>query len=201
MEDTEPKDPSKIEQHEDPLTKALRSMPLNEAVSKLGADVLKEALLDKFAVLDQGRISIEEQLTALKAQMSKENSDLAHRVDKLISLMTNNVVFIRQMIDLLDDYGNKLSKYEKDAAKHQMEYAAVVDRMNRMATNFVKLENNQKEIVEEVEGLKSRQDGDDKFKWKLISIMTLVGTIVGWMCMSDHLKQFIVVMQKALFKE
>ena len=201
MEDTEPKDQSKIEQHEDPLTKALRSMHLNEAVSKLGADVLKEALMDKFAVLDQGRISIEEQLTALKAQMSKENSDLAHRVDKLISLMTNNVVFIRQMIDLLDDYGNKLSKYEKDAAKHQMEYAAVVDRMNRMATNFVKLENNQKEIVEEVEGLKSRQDEDDKFKWKLISIMTLVGTIAGWMCMSDHLKQFIVVMQKALFKE
>ena len=117
MEDTEPKDQSKIEQHEDPLTKALRSMPLNEAVSKLGADVLKEALLDKFAVLDQGRISIEEQLTALKAQMSKENSDLAHRVDKLISLMTNNVVFIRQMIDLLDDYGNKLSKYEKEIGR------------------------------------------------------------------------------------
>ena len=186
---------------DDPLVKALRTMSFEQAVDKLGADVLKDALLDKFAVYDQGRKNIEEQLNELRKQVSKENAELVQRVDKLISLMTNNAVFIRQMIDLLDDYGNKLSKYEKDAVKHQMEYAAVVDRMNRMANNFVKLENNQKEIVDELEALKSRQDEDDKFKWKMIWILSIVSGIVGWLCVGDNLKKCVVIFQKFLFGE
>ena len=186
---------------DDPLVKALRTMSFEQAVDKLGADVLKDALLDKFAVYDQGRKNIEDQLNELRNQVSKENAELVQRVDKLISLMTNNAVFIRQMIDLLDDYGNKLSKYEKDAVKHQMEYAAVVDRMNRMANNFVKLENNQKEIVDELEALKSRQDEDDKFKWKMIWILSIVSGIVGWLCVGDNLKKCVVIFQKFLFGE
>ena len=186
---------------DDPLVKALRTMSFEQAVDKLGADVLKDALLDKFAVYDQGRKNIEDQLNELRKQVSKENAELVQRVDKLISLMTNNAVFIRQMIDLLDDYGNKLSKYEKDAVKHQMEYAAVVDRMNRMANNFVKLENNQKEIVDELEALKSRQDEDDKFKFKMIWILSIVSGIVGWLCVGDNLKKCVVIFQKFLFGE
>ena len=186
---------------DDPLTKALRTMSFHQAVESLGADALKNALLDKFSVYDQGRRNIEEQLCTLKDQVAKDNTAIAQRVDKLISLMTNNAVFIRQMIDLLDDYGNKLSKYEKDAVKHQMEYAAVVDKMNRMAKNFVKLENNQKEIVDELECLKQRQDEDDKFKWKVTAIMIIVSPIIGWLCVGDHLRKCVIIFQKFLFNE
>ena len=186
---------------DDPLTTALRTMSFHQAVETLGADALKNAILDKFSVYDQGRKNIESQLAALREKVSKDNSDLVHRVDRLIALMTNNAVFIRQMIDLLDNYGEKLSLYEKDAVKHQMEYTAVVERMNRMANNFAKLENNQREIVGELECLKQRQDDDDKFKWKLITITGLIGALIGWLCMSDNLKNVIIVVQKSLFGE
>lgn len=186
---------------DDPLTKALRSMSLHQVVDSFGADALKNAILDKFSVYDQGRKNIENQLASLREKVSKDNIDLVHRVDRLIALMTNNAVFIRQMIDLLDNYGDKLSKYEKDAVKHQMEYAAVVERMNRMAKNFAKLETNQREIVDELECLKQRQDDDDKFKWKLITITGLIGALIGWLCMSDNLKNVIIVVQKSLFGE
>lgn len=186
---------------DDPLTTALRSMTFQQAVDSLGMDAIKNAILDKFTVYDQGRKDIEGQLASLREKVFKDNVDLVHRVDRLISLMTNNAAFIRQMIDLLDNYGEKLANYEKDAIKHQMEYAAVVDRMNRMANSYAKLEANQREIVEEMEGLKQRQDEDDKFKWKLITIVGVVGGLLGWLCMSDNLKNFIVFVQKSLFGE
>ena len=186
---------------DDPLTTALRSMSFQQAVDSLGMDAIKNAILDKFTVYDQGRKNIEGQLAALREKVSKDNIELVHRVDRLIALMTNNAAFIRQMIDLLDNYGEKLAAYEKDAIKHQMEYAAVVERMNRMANSFAKLENNQREIVEEMEGLIQRQDEDDKFKWKLITIVSIVGGLLGWLCMSDNLKNFIIFVQKSLFGE
>ena len=186
---------------DDPLTKALRSMNIQQAVDSFGMDAIKNAILDKFSVYDQGRKIIEGQLAALREKVSKDNIDLVHRVDRLIALMTNNAAFIRQMIDLLDNYGEKLSAYEKDAVKHQLEYAAVVDKMNRMANNFAKLENNQHEIVKEMECLKERQDEDDKFRWKLITIVSIVGGLLGWLCMSDNLKNFIIFIQKSLFGE
>jgi hypothetical protein len=82
-----------------------------------------------------------------------------------------------------------------------MEYAAVVDKMNRMAKNFVKLENNQKEIVDELECLKQRQDEDDKFKWKVTAIMIIVSPIIGWLCVGDHLRKCVIIFQKFLFNE
>jgi len=188
-----------MEYPDDPLTKALRSMSFQEAVDSLGIDALKNAILDKFTIFEQGRINIESQLNSLRERVAKENSDIVQRVDKLITLMTNNAVFIRQMIDLLDNYGEKLSKFEKDSIQHRMEYLAIVEKMNTMAKNFVQVENNQREIVEEVEILKQRQDDDDKFKWKMATVLGLISVIVGWLCVGDNLKKLVIALQQALF--
>lgn len=191
--------PPMEEPPEDPLVKALQSMTFNQAVDSLGVEALKQALLAKFSVYDKGRINIERQLDAIKTKITKDKADTTHRVDRLINLMTSNAAFIRQMIDLLDDYGNKLSTHEKNSIRHQMEYAAVVERMNRMAKNFVQLENNQREIVDAIESLRQKQEEDDRFRWKLVWFMGIVGSLVGWLCFGEHLKTLIVVLQKSLF--
>lgn len=182
-------------QSADILTEALKKQPFDEAVKGLGIDAIRTMLFEKYNFLYNGYQNITEQLNKVANKASEDNLALTQRVEKLLSLMSNHMIFIRQMVELLDDYGGRLNGVEKDSNKYKTECMLIVERMNRMTDNYTKFETNTKTIFEEIEKLKVRQDASEKFRWKLTILATISTSIIAWLLIGDNFAKLVNAIQ------
>lgn len=140
--------------------------------------------------------SIEDQLKQLRDLVKDDEKDINQRIERILSLMTSNMTFIKQMIQIEDTDNEKLTEQEKINARQELQFAGLVDRQNRFSMSLVSIDNNTKAILAELGKLKAKSIQHDQFHIKLAVIGTVVLSIGAWLLAGDNLTKLIVALKQ-----
>ena len=195
MTQPEDEEPSASELLTTPL---LKGVEFSQAIKELGSENLKLYLNGQYDFLLKHCNRIQDQLNELRNKVDSNNVNLVRRVEKILTQMTSYMAIIKQMVDIVASYGERLTEQEKAQAKQELEYASLVERQNRFAISLAKLEKNGREIVEEVEDVKQKEEDHGKLEWKLFSIVSIGVAIVAWLLTGDNFAKILIAIHESV---
>ena len=129
---------------------------------------------------------LKQQLHDLKTQVYSDNDSVIQRIERILALMTSQMSLIKQMVELVDNFGDRLTSQEQFKMKHELEYIGIVERQNRFAKSLQNMAQNSHEIFIELEEIKDHVNEHDKFQWKLTISVSVGAAVIAWLLTGDN---------------
>lgn len=164
-----------------------QDIPVDKLLSSMDRQEVIKFLLGQYNLLDERMTSLESSFKQLQEMSKEEGRDTAQRIERILSLMTSNMAFIKQMIQLEDVNTDKLTEQEKINANQELQFTGLIDRQNRFAMCLTSIDNNTKAILEEISKLKARATQNDQFHFRLVVIGSIAIGVVTWLMTGDNL--------------
>lgn len=187
--------PSASELLADPL---LNGVGFTQAIQDMGPEKVKLYMEGQYAFLMKHCTSLQAQLNELRQKVDDDNTNLVQRVERLLLQMTNHMSIIRQMIDIVASYGDRLTEHEKEQAKQEAAYASLVERQNRFAISLSKLEKSSKDIVEEVADVSDKEEKHSKLEWRVFTVFSIGIGIVVWLLTGDNFVKILLAIKNSI---
>lgn len=149
-------------------------------------------LIGQYNMLSERYTSIEQQLRRLEALVKSDSKETTQRIERILALMTSNLTFIKQMIQLEDVDNDKLVEQEKVSNRQDLQVATLIERQNRYAVSLATMDKNNHTIMEEIAKLKEKDVEHDKFHIKVMTIASVVSGIAIWLLTGDNLAKLTV---------
>lgn len=172
----------------DPL---LNGVGFDQAIKDMGPAKLKEYMEGQYAFLQQHYEGLRSQLDELTRKVRSDRNNLVQRIERILLQMTHHMTIIRQMIDIVSSYGDRITAQEREMSKRETEHASLVERQNRFAISLAKLEKNSKEIVEELDDVRQKEEAHSKLEWRVMTVFAIGAAIVAWLLTGDHFAQIL----------
>lgn len=163
----------------------------DNSVTPATLEQLKADMMQQYNELETNCKEFQGQLASIKVKMEQDNEEHVRRIEKIISLMTLHMQHIREMVELIDAFGDRLTEQERQLAGTEVKCTLMMDRQRQLASSMSKLSKTAKEIVDELEQVKQKQDSHDKFQWKLVCIVTVGTSIIVWLLTTDNFAKLI----------
>lgn len=158
----------------------------NAGFGSMTAEEIREFVQSQSALLEEKGVALQQQLIDLKKQIYSDNDSTIQRIERVLALMNTQMALIKQMVELVDNFGDRLHEQEEFRTKHELEYIGVVERQNRFAANMQNMVENSKQIFIELEEIKAQQDKHDKFQWRFAVIFAIGSSVIFWLVTGDH---------------
>ena len=152
----------------------------------MSVEEIRQYVQIQYAMLEEKGVSLQQQLVDLKKQIYSDNDSVIQRIERVLALMNTQMALIKQMVELVDNFGDRLHEQEEFKTKHELEYIGIVERQNRFAANMQNMVENSKQIFMELEEIKSHQEQHDKFQWRFVIAFSIGASIVIWLVTGDH---------------
>lgn len=149
-------------------------------------------LIGQYNMLSERYTSIEQQLRRLETLVKSDSKETTQRIERILALMTSNLTFIKQMIQLEDVDNDKLVEQEKVSNRQDLQVATLIERQNRYAVSLATMDKNNHTIMEEIAKLKEKDVEHDKFHIKVMTIASVVSGIAIWLLTGDNLAKLTV---------
>lgn len=149
-------------------------------------------LIGQYNMLSERYTSIEQQLRRLETLVKSDSKETTQRIERILALMTSNLTFIKQMIQLEDVDNDKLVEQEKVSNRQDLQVATLIERQNRYAVSLATMDKNNHTIMEEIAKLKEKDVEYDKFHIKVMTIASVVSGIAIWLLTGDNLAKLTV---------
>ena len=149
-------------------------------------------LIGQYNMLSERYTSIEQQLRRLETLVKSDSKETTQRIERILALMTSNLTFIKQMIQLEDANNDKLVEQEKVSNRQDLQVATLIERQNRYAVSLATMDKNNHTIMEEIAKLKEKDVEHDKFHIKVMTIASVVSGIAIWLLTGDNLAKLTV---------
>lgn len=179
---------------------AQQGVSVEDLLKKMSPQEINDFLVSQYKFLSDKYDSIEEQFKSTSDIIRKGNDDTSQRMQRILSLMTANLAFMKQMIQLEDDSSDKLAEQERVNAKQELQFSSVIDRQNRFAQSLANMDKNSQAIIKEIEKLKEKCAEHDKFQIRVTTIVTLITGALAWLMTGDNFAKLIVFLNSVLPK-
>lgn len=179
---------------------AQQGVSVEDLLKKMSPQEINDFLVSQYKFLSDKYDSIEEQFKSTSDIIRKGNDDTSQRMQRILSLMTANLAFMKQMIQLEDDSSDKLAEQERVNAKQELQFSSVIDRQNRFAQSLANMDKNSQAIIKEIEKLKEKCAEHDKFQIRVTTIVTLIAGALAWLMTGDNFAKLIVFLNSVLPK-
>lgn len=130
---------------------------------------------------------LSEQLKTLSERVEAGDHALGQRMERLATLMTHHMSYFRQLVELVDSYGDKLTETEHKLAKRDLKIESIITRQNRFSEALSNMQKNFKQIVDEVEALSGKYDSHDTTMKHWVAVVAVAGTIIAWLMAGDNI--------------
>lgn len=181
----------------DSIQKRLRQGESLEAILKeVDPKDLCAFFHQQYSLLQDKYDSLAEQLQKVTEQFNRGDKDAIARIERIMNLMTSNMAFIKQIIQIEDANNDKLLAQEKLNQKQDLQYASIIERQNRFSQGLKNMDTNTRAILEEIENLKANDQKHDNFRFKVITIASIVTTVVLWLMAGDNLAKLVVIISE-----
>lgn len=149
-------------------------------------------LISQYNMLAERYTSMEQQLRNLESLVKSDSKETTQRIERILALMTSNLTFIKQMIQLEDVNNDKLVEQEKVNNRQELQVATLIERQNRYAVSLATMDKNNHTIMEEIAKLKEKDVEHDKFQVKVMTIASVISGIAIWLLTGDNLAKLTV---------
>jgi len=175
-----------------------QGIPVDKVLESMEPTDVMKFLMGQYNLLNQHYQSLEEQLKQLKELVKDDEKDTSHRIERILTLMTSNMAYIKQMIQIEDINNEKLTEQEKINAKQELQFSGLMDRQNKFAISLANFDNNTKAILKELGKLKAKTIQHDQFNLRLVTIGSITIGVGAWLLTGDNLAKLIVALQQFL---
>lgn len=172
----------------DPL---FNGIGFDRAIKDMSPPKLKEYMEGQYTFLHQHYEELKAQLDELTRKVKSDRNNLVQRIERILLQMTHHMTIIRQMIDIVSSYGDRITAQEREMSKRETEHASLVERQNRFAISLAKLEKNSREIVEELDDVRQKEESHSKLEWRVMTVFAIGAAIVAWLLTGDHFAQIL----------
>lgn len=164
-----------------------QGVSVDDIIKGMQPDAIHSFLIKQYNLLSDKYITMEEQLRHLESALHNDNGNTNQRIERILALMTSNLAFIKQIIQIEDDTNGKIADQEKVNNHQELQISGLIDRQNRLVSSLNALNTNNTTIMNEIEKLKAKDVDHDKFQIKVISITSVIIAIITWLATGDNL--------------
>jgi len=175
--------------------KTVNGFPISSIVHGMSREEIDAYLVSQFVELTSQHAELVVQYKELVKSLDKNNDDIVDRVENILSLMSSNMAFIKQMIYVEENTNSRLNEQEKLNAKQELNFSSLVDRQNRLAQAINNMNKNTKLIMTELEKVKANEQEHDKFRTRIAIFGTIGVMVIGWLLSGDNLARLILFVQ------
>ena len=140
--------------------------------------------------------SLAEQLQKVTTSFNRGDKDAIARIERIMNLMTSNMAFIKQIIQIEDVNNDKLVAQEKINQKQELQYASIIEKQNRFSQSLKNMDTNTRAILEEIENLKANDQKHDNFRFRVITIASIASGVVLWLLTGDNLAKLVIIVNQ-----
>ena len=173
-----------------------QGLPISAILQGMSNEQINEYLLSHCEKLQEQCDTLSAQYKEIASTMSKNNADVADRIDHILSLMTSHMMFIKQMITIEEKTSVRLDSQEKLNAKQELSFAGLIDRQNRFSQAIDNMNKNTKKIMEEIEYLRSKEVENDKFRSRMLLIGSIGSIVLYWLMSGNNLTKVLVFLNE-----
>lgn len=149
-------------------------------------------LISQYNTLKERYEGLEQQLKKLESLLKSDHRETAQRIERILALMTSNLTFIKQMIQLEDANNDKLTEQEKLNNRQELQAASFIERQNQLSVSLATMDKNNHIIMDEIAKLKTKDLEHDQFEFKVMTVASVVSAIIFWLMTGDNLAKLTV---------
>ena len=150
----------------------------------------------QYQLLQDKYDSLSEQLQKVTSSFNRGDKDAIARIERIMNLMTSNMAFIKQIIQIEDVNNDKLVAQEKINQKQELQYASIIEKQNRFSQSLKNMDTNTRAILEEIENLKANDQKHDNFRFRVITIASIASGVVLWLLTGDNLAKLVIIVNQ-----
>lgn len=140
--------------------------------------------------------SLIEQLNKATTLFSRGDKDAISRIERIMNLMTSNMAFIKQIVQIEDANNDKLLEQERINQKQELQFSSMMDKQNRFAQSLKNMDANTRAILKEIEQLKANDRKHDNFRFRVLAVASIVTGVVVWLMTGDNFAKLVIIVNE-----
>lgn len=169
---------------------------LEQALAGVDLKELYTFFDEQYSLLKDKYDSLSEQISSIANSLKRNDTEMVQRIERIMNLMTSNMSFIKQIIQIEEANNDKLAEQEKINMKQELQFSSLVEKQNRFSQSLKNMDTNTRAILQEIEVLKANDVSHDKFRYKIITIASVVTGIVVWLLTGDNLAKLVILVDQ-----
>ena len=177
-----------------------QGLPIDTILKRMSQDEINAFVITQYNNLSRQFKDLSDQYQTVIDHAKKNNKEIIDRIEHILSLMTANMVFIKQLVQITDVTTARLGEQEKMNSKQELTFANLVSNQNRFSQCLDNMSKNNVAIVKAMEDLKSKVDAHDKFNAKIAILISIGTLVIGWIMSGTNFSQIMVLINEFLNK-
>lgn len=140
--------------------------------------------------------SLTEQLNKVTTLFSRGDKDAIARIERIMNLMTSNMAFIKQIVQIEDANNDKLLEQERINQKQELQFSSMMDKQNRFSQSLKNMDANTRAILKEIEQLKANDQKHDNFRFRVLAVASIVTGVVVWLMTGDNFAKLVIIVNE-----
>ena len=177
-----------------------QGLPMETILKRMSQDEINAFVLTQYNNLSRQYRDLADQYKTVIEHAKKNNKEIIDRIEHILSLMTANMAFIKQLVQITDVTTARLNEQEKLNSKQELAFANLVSNQNRFSQCLDNMSKNNVAIVKAMEELKSKVDSHDKFNAKIAILISIGTLVIGWIMSGTNFSQIMILINEFLNK-
>ena len=177
-----------------------QGLPIDTILKRMSQDEINAFVITQYNNLSRQFKDLSDQYKTVIEHAKKNNKEIIDRIEHILSLMTANMAFIKQLVQITDVTTARLGEQEKMNSKQELAFANLVSNQNRFSQCLDNMSKNNVAIVKAMEDLKSKVDEHDKFNAKIAILISIGTLVIGWIMSGTNFSQIMVLINEFLNK-
>ncbi len=177
-----------------------QGLPIDTILKRMNQDEINAFVITQYNNLSRQFKDLSDQYQTVIDHAKKNNKEIIDRIEHILSLMTANMAFIKQLVQITDVTTARLGEQEKMNSKQELAFANLVSNQNRFSQCLDNMSKNNVAIVKAMEELKSKVDAHDKFNAKIAILISIGTLVIGWIMSGTNFSQIMVLINEFLNK-
>lgn len=177
-----------------------QGLSIKTILQRMDQSEINAFIIDQYTTLSKQYTELAEQYKSVIDHTKKHDRELTDRIEHILSLMTANMTFIKQLVQISDVTTARINEQEKLNSKQELAFTNLIDKQNRFSQCIENMNKNSVAIVATLEKLKTKTDEHDKFNAKIAILLTIGSLVIGWIMSGTNFSQIIVLLNEFLNK-
>ena len=173
-----------------------QGLPMDKVLKHLGQEEINAYVLSEYGRLCNLYNELVNQYKTVIDHAKHNNKELTDRIEHILSLMSTNMAFIKQLVQITDVTTTRLNEQEKINSKQELGLANLVVKQNQFAQCIANANKNSVAICKALEGLRTKVNEHDKFNSKIAILLSIGTVVVGWLMYGNNFSQILVLINK-----
>lgn len=177
---------------------AKKGLPIDVVLKGMGQSEVNSYLFLQYDLIEDQYNKLVEQYNTVLHDVKKGNKELIGRIEHILSLMSANMAFIKQLVALIDTSTARLDEQEKINTRQELSLASFVDKQNQLSQCLTNMNANSVAIVKTIDEIKTKLNEHDKFNSKIAILLSIGALLVTWLMTGNNFSQLLVFLNQII---